>query len=280
MKLPIFINKKLIGLITFVAFIILLAFVGPYFNPYNIDPARWNYVPRDIPPSMKYPFGTTTLGQDVFWLTIYALRSSFTLGFIVAAISLFISIIIGSLAVYVRRIAISEILTYIIDAFCVMPLLPILITFCMLWKQYLNMILIGIMLGALGWGGYARIIRASLLGLQERSYVYVAKFSGYRFFDLLLKVYIPQIIGWLIVAFINSILFAIGMEAALGLYGLTSLDKASIGSIIYWSLNYQAFLRGIWWWYTFPIIMVVITVVALYLIVFELQKNLRRGITL
>jgi len=278
--LPIFLNKKLIGLIIFVVFIILLAFIGPYFNPYNVEPERWNYVPKDQPPSIKYLFGTSTLGQDVFWLTIYAMRTSFIIGFIAAIVGLTISVIIGSLAAYVRRIALSELLASVIDAFCVMPLLPILITFSLLWKQYLNPVLIGIMLGVLGWGGFARLIRAALLSLQERAFVYIAKSSGYGFFDLLVKLYIPQIIGWLIVAFINMIIGAIGMEASLGLFGLTSLDKPSIGSIIYWSLTYQAFLRGIWWWYTFPIIMVVITVIVLYLIVFELQKNLRRGITL
>ena len=273
-------NRRLIGLVAFILAMVIVAFVGPYFNPYKVEPQRWNYVPKDRPPSMEYPFGTTTLGQDVLWLTIYALRESFAMGFITAAISIAISLIVGSLAAYVRSPVASEVVASVIDAFCVMPLLPILITISLLWKQQLNPIFIGVILGVLGWGGFARIIRAALLSLQERPFVYVAKASGYGFFDLLIKVYTPQVIGWLIVAFINRIIFAIGMEASLGLFGLTSLNRASIGSIIHWSLTYQAFLRGIWWWYTFPIVLVVVTVVVLYLIVFELQKSLRRGVTL
>ncbi len=40
-----------------------LSFVSPY------DPLDRRVVPNNRPPSARYPLGTTSLGQDVFWLS-------------------------------------------------------------------------------------------------------------------------------------------------------------------------------------------------------------------
>jgi len=44
------------------------------FAPYG--PTDRRVVPNDRSPSFQYPFGTTSLGQDVFWLTTFAIRNS------------------------------------------------------------------------------------------------------------------------------------------------------------------------------------------------------------
>ena len=59
-------------------------------------------------------------------------------------------------------------------------------------------------------------------------------------------------------------LWAIGMETTLAIFGLTSLGVPSIGTIIFWAMSYQALVRGIWWWIFFPIALLIIFIVALY----------------
>ena len=52
-------------------------------------------VPPDIPPSWAYPLGTTSRGQDVFWLLTFAIRNSLAFGVLVALLSRCLSLLIG-----------------------------------------------------------------------------------------------------------------------------------------------------------------------------------------
>ena len=54
------------------------------------------------------------------------------------------------------------------------------------------------------------------------------------------------------------------METTLGVFGLSSMEEATIGTMLYWAMQYQALLRGIWWWLGTPIIVVVVLISSLY----------------
>ncbi|MEM1555180.1 MAG: hypothetical protein QXM54_01385, partial [Desulfurococcaceae archaeon] len=67
---------------------------------------------------------------------------------------------------------------------------------------------------------------------------------------------------------------AIGMEVTLAVFGLSSLQEATLGTMIYWALNYQSMLRGLWWWIIPPVATVVVIVLALYLVSIGLVEYL------
>ena len=81
-----------LGVILVVIFIVLGAIL-PWFAPG--DPLVWYTAPRNQNPSAAYWLGTTSLGQDVFWLLTYALRNSLILGLIVAGLSTVIGVFLG-----------------------------------------------------------------------------------------------------------------------------------------------------------------------------------------
>ena len=60
------------------------------FSPYN--PLDTYVVPPDVPPSWAYPFGTTSRGQDTFWILTFAMRNTLLFGFAVAILSRLISL--------------------------------------------------------------------------------------------------------------------------------------------------------------------------------------------
>jgi len=242
--------------------LLVYAFVLSYFAPY--DPMKWNTVPNDLPPSFQYLFGTTTLGQDVFWLCSFALRNSITFGAIVMIIATIIALLVGILAGYLRG-KISTVLSIIIDSFCVIPALPIIVFFGLLWREHLTMITMGLFLSILGWSWPARTIRSMILSLRERMFIYTAQFSGYKISEIIVDEYLPYIFGLVLVNALNIMLWAIGMETTLAVFGLSSMGKATIGTIIFWAMNYQAILRGIWWWVTMPIVLLIVFIVATYL---------------
>src|SRR4029079_16434158 len=91
-------NRRLqVGSILILIFIIL-GLVLPRFSPYNaID---WNVVPRNLPASKVHIFGTTSLGQDTFWLLTFAIQNSLFIGVIVAFFSTVIGVLAGLTAGY------------------------------------------------------------------------------------------------------------------------------------------------------------------------------------
>src|SRR5215467_9824635 len=83
------------------AILLLLLLLGAlsFVAPYGATDRR--VVPNDRPPSLQYLFGTTSLGQDVFWLTTYAIRNSLYVAGLAVVIGRSIAVMLGSFSGYV-----------------------------------------------------------------------------------------------------------------------------------------------------------------------------------
>ncbi len=81
-----------------------------------------------------------------------------------------------------------------------------------------------------------------------------------------IKEYLPFVLPWVMANFINTILWAIGMETTLAIFGLSSLETPTIGTTIFWALDFQAILRGKWLWIGSPIVSGALLFVSLYML--------------
>ncbi len=262
-----------ITLIAILAAILIYTYILPYFSPYK-DPMRWNQAPIDIPPlSRGYIFGTTTLGQDLFWVCSFGLRNSINFSALVGLISATIALFIGVISGYVRG-KLSTVLSIIIDAFCVTPALPILILISAIWAGGAFMTNFAFLLSIFGWSWPARTIRSVILSLRERMFMNTARFSGYTVLDIIVYECLPYVFALFLMSLLNAMLWAIGMETTLATFGLTSLGIPSIGTIIFWAMSYQALVRGIWWWIVFPVVLLVVLIVTIYFILREIYVKM------
>ena len=66
--------------------------------------------------------------------------------------------------------------------------------------------------------------------------------------------------------FINTVLVAIAVESGLAVIGLSSLQESTLGTMIYWALQYQALLAGRWWWILTPVIAIMALFITLFLL--------------
>jgi len=253
------------------AIILISGFVLSLTSPY--DPRRWNYVPKDQPPSEIYILGTTSLGQDVFWLLTWSIRNSLTLGAIGSAVGLIVGAFLGLIAGY-KGGTLDRIILLFADTFIVIPGLPIIVLISTLLKKQLNMVLLGLIIAFLTWGMPVRNVRSMILSLRERDFTYIASFSGFKTLNIVISEYIPHVLPWMAASFMGRINMAIGMEITLAVFGLSSLQEATLGTMIYWALKYQAMLRGLWWWIIPPVATVVVIVLALYLVSIGLVEYL------
>lgn len=250
------------GLICLAAFA-FVGFVLPLFAPF--DPGRWNSVPRDIPPNLQHPLGTTSLGQSVFWLLARATGNSLVIGFAVSAAATLIGVLIGSLVGFVGGL-LDRVLSIVIDAVIAIPALPILILFASLFRGAASVTVLITILVAFNWPWPARQVRAMVLSLRERQFIDVARFSGQSTARMIGREIIPHLIPWSAANLTNTVLVAISIETGLAVIGVSNLNHPTLGTMLYWALQYQALFLNHWWWIVPPAVATILLFISLFLV--------------
>lgn len=269
-------NRRLkIGLFLLGLFV-LLGVILPPFAPY--DPRVWNAVPRNLQPSRAHLLGTTNLGQDTFWLLAWATRNSLIVGLTVAFFATAIGVIAGLTAGFSGGL-LDRTLTLFMDIFVVIPSLPILILMASLLQGRASLLLISAILVIFNWPWPARQTRAMALSLREREFVNTAWFSGEGTFKIIATEIFPYITAWTMANFVNTVLVGIATESGLAVIGLSSLEEATLGTMIYWALQHQALLGERWWWIGSPVVAIITLFIALFLTSTGLSQHFaaRRG---
>jgi len=228
-------------------------------------PNKTYLVPPDVAPSPAYPFGTNSRGQDLGWWMAFAVRNSLMLGVITAIVSRVIAIFVGMIAGY-RGGTIDRLLMSLNDSFVVLPVLPILILLSFLLQGQLSLVALALLLGLFGWPWDARLIRAQVLSLKERSFTRTAVYSGTSSFLITINEHLPFVLPVVFATTINNMLWSIGMEVTLSVLGLADVTVPTIGTTIFWANQHQALVAGIWWWLAAPILVAVLLFLGLYLL--------------
>jgi peptide/nickel transport system permease protein len=63
---------------------------------------------------------------------------------------------------------------------------------------------------------------------------------------------------------INNMAFVIGLEITLAFLGLVNMTIPTLGTMLYWAINYQAILLGRWWWVLTPVVLAIALSIGLY----------------
>lgn len=240
--------------------IVILAFLSIY-SPY--DPTLWNVVPRDMKPSAEYWLGTDSNGQDIFWQATFAVRNSLIISLIAGLVSRVIAILVGMVAGYTGG-STDRVLMFISDGLLVIPIFLIFVMLAMLVREYMNLVVLGLMLSLLSWPWDARLIRSMILSLREREFTKTAILSGTGTVKLVLNEYMPFTMPLIFSTLINNIAFAIGLEITLAFLGLVNLNNPTLGTMLNWAITYQAMFLGRWWWVLTPVVLSVFLFIALY----------------
>lgn len=255
-------NGRLYIGLSLVALFLIGSFVLPFFNA--VDPAAQGTYLKNLPLSGKHLLGTNALGQDIFWFLVTAIRNSLLLGVGVSIGITFISTFLGLSAGFVGGWY-ERIVVIFIDTFITIPVLPILIVLGALVRGNTSFAIVGVILICFGWAWNARTIRSMALSLREREFVNMARFAGAGTWDIIRREIFPYVYAYMVVGFINTILFAINTEAALAVIGLSRVQVPTLGSIIFWALNYNALMIGQTAWIIAPIVATVLLFLGLFL---------------
>jgi peptide/nickel transport system permease protein len=244
-----------------------LSFVSPY------APLDTFVVAPDVPPSWQHPFGTTSRGQDVFWQLTFAIRNTLSFGILVAVLSRLLSLLIGLVAGY-KGGWVDRVLMAINDTFIAIPLFPILVLFYFVLRDAMSWTALAVIMALLGWAYDARLIRALALSLKSREFTYTGLFSGMTTRELLLREHLPYVMPIVFATTMNNMNWSIGLEVTLSVLGFTDINSPTVGGMIYWANQHTALVAGVWWWIAFPVALVVLLFIGLFLLAVSMNEHI------
>ena len=254
-------NRLKIGIIILAIFV-LGSLILPLFN--DIDPTKQGTYAKKLPPSLEHPLGTNSLGQDIFWFLVYAVRNSLMLGVSVSIVTILIAGTVGLIAGYVGG-SFDRVVMTLTDTVIAIPTFPILIVLSTLVRGQTSFMIVGVILVFFGWAWGARTIRSMALSIREREFISMAKFSGSTTLEIVFRQVFPYVYAYMVVAFINAILWVTTTEAALAVIGLSKVEIPTLGSIIFWALTFNALFTGQYMWVVAPVVATIILFLGLFL---------------
>ena len=233
------------------------------FSPYDEEKLR-RKVKRNQAPSADFVFGTTSQGEDVFWMMTFAVRNTLIISATAVIIGRGIGVTLGMISGYLGgnfdRVAQS-----IVESIIVIPRLPLLILIGVMLRGSLTIYSLGLLIGLLDWAFPSKRYRAQVLSLRERDFTHTAVFSGMSTFKIVIREHLPFIIPFMLADVLSGFLFSIGIEVTLSYLGIANLDSPTIGTTIYWGNYYQSIWVGRTWVLIAPIVATVLLVLGFYL---------------
>ncbi|MGK7345748.1 MAG: ABC transporter permease [Candidatus Nitrospinota bacterium M3_3B_026] len=238
-----------------VALLFVVAVFAPVIAPH--DPAKIDTSRLFLPPSLEHPCGTDDLGRDVFSRMVYGARISLSVGFVAVGIATLIGLVIGAVAGYFGG-WLDEIMMRFTELMMTIPtFFLILAVIAMLEPSIYNIMIV---IGATGWMGVARLVRAEFLSLKRREFVAAAEAIGATDFMIIMKHILPNAISPVLVSATLGVAGAILTESALSFLGIgVQPPTPSWGNILTLGKDNIEFA---WWLSVFPGLAILVTVMG------------------
>jgi len=273
MLLLFFKNKKaVLGLIILI-FFLFIAIFAPILAPYepfqNRDEEGLRF-PLRSRPTGEHWLGTTQNGYDIFSRLIYGTRTSLFIGLATGLLTTAIALTVGLISGYFGGV-VDDIVSFFINIFLVLPTLVLVIVIAT-YITVEGITPIILVLAITGWAWGARVVRAQVLSVREREFIYASEVLGESAPKIIFREILPNIVPLVMATFLTSTIAAIIGEASLSFLGLGDLTVISWGTLLYWAQNSAALLFGAWWWFLPPGLFIGLLGTSLVLLNFAIDE--------
>lgn len=198
-----------------VCLVLLLALSASRIAPY--DPGAQALDSGLASPSAAHWLGQDKLGRDIFSRLVYGSRVSLAVGLGTVSISLVLGLFAGSLSGFFGGRT-DRLFMRLADMLLAFPGILLAVAITAVLGPSLRNVLVA--LSALGWVGYARLVRAQILKVREMEFVQAAQAVGTPPARLLLAHIFPNALSPILVEATFGIARAIVAEAGLSFLGL------------------------------------------------------------
>ncbi len=236
------------------------------YTPYEIDKHAFL-----SPPSLTHILGTDAIGRDIAARLIKGTANSFLISFVATVVSLILGLFFGGLAGYLGGVF-DFVFSRVFELFYSLPILFTLILFSMLIGE--SLIMLGIVLGFLGWLFIARLFRSEVIKLKSSDFVRYARANGGGFLYLFRKHFFPHAFPSIMTVAIFSFSGMLVAESSLSFLGLgVKPPEPSWGEMIYEGMS---FLGVAPWIYVPPSVMLFFTILSLDVLGRAIKRQISR----
>jgi peptide/nickel transport system permease protein len=238
--------------VAILAAIALVAIFANVLAPY--DPEIGTLTARFRPPvwqvggSSQHLLGTDHVGRDVLSRLIFGARVSMVVGFTAVVVAGVIGTWLGILSGYMGG-WVDQVIMRITDTWLALPALTFAIFLAaIVGPSEMNIVVI---LGAVYWTRYARVIRGEVLSLKEREFVRLAVVAGCNTGTIMRRHILPNVLNSAIVLGTLMLGVVIVTEAALSFLGVgVPPPKPAWGLML--ADGKKGLMVGYWWLTVLP----------------------------
>lgn len=261
--------------------IVILTLIPPFNEPEKVytywDPVHgiWQ-IDNYARPSLEHLLGTDQAGRDHLTRLFHAVKNSLAFGLITGSICTGIAIFLGVIGPYVGGVVdvIASFFTNIALIFPQIPFILLMSAVLQIREWWITVLIIGLFT----WPWAARSIRSQVLTLKERNFIKVAKMqpSGSRLATDMRIAFIevlPNVLPYVILAFIIFLGNAIVIEAGIAMIGLGQQNWLTLGLLLEQASQWQWISSFSYWLWVPPGICLILIYLSFFMLQISLSKT-------
>jgi peptide/nickel transport system permease protein len=232
--------------------LVLVAIFAEVIAPHN--PEIGTLGDRFKPPawsaggSERFLLGTDHLGRDVLSRLIFGARVSLVVGFTAVIFAGCLGTLLGILSGYLGG-WVDQTIMRVTDAWLALPGLTFAIFLAaVVGPSAMNIVII---LAAVYWTRYARVIRGEVLSLRERDFVRLAIVAGCSRWSIMRKHILPNVVNSSIVLATLMLGVVVVVEASLSFLGVGVPPPQPAWGLML-ADGKKGLMAGYWWLTVFP----------------------------
>lgn len=232
-----------IGLVLLLLLVVLVLVLP---GAMHLDPYASDYTAVSAPPGPGHLLGTDAIGRDIFSRLVYGGRTSLFVGLLSTILSCLIGVPLGLAAGFLRGRT-EMVIMRVCDIFMSFPsIVIILVLVSVLGPSITSVTLV---IGALGWTQFARIIYAKVLSVSQEEYVESARAVGTSKAAILVRYILPNAMAPILITLTIRLAEAILMESSLSFLGMgVQPPGASWGNMLHDAQSVSVLSRRPWIW--------------------------------
>lgn len=223
-------NKAALVSIFILLAIILVAYIWPFFLPWEYDKIDWSSIRK--PPDFEkgHYFGTDQNGRDLLARTLQGTQMSLLVAGVATGVSVIIGVVYGAIAGYFGG-RLDAVMMRFVDIMYALPYILFVIILVVIFGRSPVLLFVGI--GCLEWLTMARIVRGQTLSLKQREFVEAARAGGAGPFAIIFRHIVPNLTGPVVIYATLTIPEIIITESFLSYLGLGVQEpQTSLGTLI------------------------------------------------
>jgi len=222
-------RPAMLGLVM-LALILLAAFIGPFFTPFDNETPDWSAF--RAPPSLQsgHWFGTDQNGRDLLARTLQGTRVSLAVAAVATLVAVVIGVVFGAVAGYIGG-RLDQAMMRFVDVLYALPYILFVILLMVIFGR--NVYLLFAAIGCLEWLTMARIVRGQTLSLRQREFIEAARAAGLSSAAIVRRHIVPNLVGPVVIYAALTVPEIVATESFLSYLGFGVQEPlTSLGTLI------------------------------------------------